>query len=224
MKHRALPVLWEAAKVAVVVWVVLAIEPAVADIFPKLDVGWRYLISATATALVLEIVLQVFLGWPRIVVQWSVKAEPTPISSIVARVNKRNRNSQVFVVRVSTPPSGWLGYLILKGWMRLGVTLQIRIDRAAAAPTVDGASRENGIPSIRPDDASRGVVVDLGRPPRRPGEWHWADVRWKAEGEPDGVELNVDYVLHHPNSFLRLLLRIFVWRTTNVRHFQLVGT
>ena len=198
-------------------------DPWVEENLPKLDAGWRYLFSAVVTAAVLESVLQIALGWPTVVIHWEDKDEHVPISDIVARATKRRPDSQAFVLKISTPNGGWLGYQVMRAWMRLGVVLEIRIDRAAIVATVDGSSMTSNQPNVTPDDNSNGVVIELGRAPRRPGKWHWANVRWRVVDMSQGVKVNVDCVLHHQNAFVRFLLLIFVRRSTNVRHFQVVG-
>lgn len=220
MNNRIASVIWEALKVALTIWGVLAVDPWVEVTLPKVEAGWRYLISAVVAATLLELILQLALGWPRIKIQWEDKGESAPISGIVARVSKRKKVSQVFILKVSTPPGGWLGYQIMKLWMRLDVSLQIRIERVAVTPTVERSSLTHNIPSVTPDDESNGVTIKLGSPPRRPGKWHWADVRWEIGELLNGVDVNVDCVLHHRNCIIRWLLWIFVWRSTNVRHFQ----
>lgn len=220
MKNRIGPVLWEAVKVAITIWVVLALDPWVENNLPSLDAGWRYLLSAIAAAIILECLLQLVLGWPRLVVEWEVKDESAPINSIVARGTRRKPNSQVFVLKILTPPGGWLGYQTMKILMRLKVTLQVRIDRAGVVPTVERSSMVGTVPTVTSDAASNGVSIELGTAPRRPGKWHWANVRWEIGNAQDGVDFNVDYVLHHKSRFICMLLRVLVMRSTNVRHFQ----
>ncbi|TQJ40602.1 hypothetical protein FBY33_2669 [Arthrobacter sp. SLBN-112] len=225
MKNPFFGVLSEAAKVAVAVWVVLWAEPFLESSMPSIDAGWRYLLSAIFTAVVLEVLLQIVFGWPRVDVQWGVKGEDAPIANaLVARVTKRKPDSQVFSLRISAPSGGWLGYQILKLWMLIGVKLQIRIERASVVPSVENSPKVNGLPTVKSDDESKGFCIDLGRAPRRPGQWHWAEVSWRDEATPNGIEINIDYVLHHKNAILRSLLFIFVRKSSNARHFQVVGT
>lgn len=220
MTNRIASVLGEAAKVGAAVWVVLTVDPWVAENLPELNVGWRYTLSTIATVVLLEIVLQLILGWPRISIQWEAKGESAPISSIVARATRRNTNSQVFAIKVLIPPSGWVSYQALKLLMLPDVTLQIRIDRAGAVPTVEKSSLDGTAATVTPDSESHGVAVKLGRAPRRPGKWHWADVRWEVSNATAGVDMNVDCVLHHPKPAVRIILGVLVRRTTNVRHFH----
>lgn len=218
--NRLASVLGEAAKVGVAVWVVLTADPWVAQNLPALNAGWRYALSTIITVLLVEILLQLILGWPRISILWEAKGEAAPISSIVARATRRNPNSQVFVVKVSIPPSGWVSYQALRLLMLFDVTLQIRIDRAGVIPTVENASLNGTAATVTPDLGSHGVTVALGRVPRRPGKWHWGDVRWEVGNASVGVDMNVDCVLHHPWLPVRIILGMLVRRTTNVRHFN----
>lgn len=220
MTHRITSVLGEAAKVGVAVWIVLAVDPWVTKNLPELNAGWRYALSTIAAVVFMEILLQLILGWPRISIQWEAKGESAPISSIVARATKRNSNSQVFVVKILIPPSGWVSYQALKLLMLFDVTLQIRIDRSGAVPTVEKSSLDGTAATVTPDTGSHGVVVQLGKLPRRPGKWHWADVRWEVSNAAVGVDMNVDYVLHHSNRAVRTILGFLVRRPTNVRYFN----
>lgn len=216
-------VLWDAAKVALAVWGVLAVEPFLEKDLPNLDEGWRYLISAIFAAIILEFLFQTVLGWPRIHVHWTVAAEDAPISEIVARVTKRKTDSQVFSLSISTPSGGWVGYQFLKFLMLLGVTLQIRIEQASLVPSVEKSRKVGERPTVTPDDESKGFSIDLGKVPRCPGQWHWAEVNWRDETSPRGVDFNVDYILHHENAVARIILFTFVRRTTNARTFRVVG-
>lgn len=223
MKHRVTSIAREALKVAVTAWAVLSLDPWVAATFPNIGPGVRYFVSALVAATVLEALLQLVFGWPRIEVRWYDKRDEVAVDSIVARVTKRNPSTQVFAMRVSAPPSGWLGYQVMRALMRTRPTLQVRIERAGVKPTVESASLMNGKPTVVADDESGGFRVDLGSAPRRAGEWHWADVRWRNVSMPPGMEVNVDVLLYHPNPVMRVVLAVAVWRSIRVRRFQVVG-
>jgi hypothetical protein len=205
------------------VWVVLWADPWVASALPDLGPGWRYLISAALTATVLEFVLQVLLGWPRITVRWEEKGRPIPITTIGARMTRRKPDSQVFVLHVRTSDGGWLGYQLLRALMRFRPALRIRIDQATVVPTAEYGSQVLGQMTVSADNESKGFVVDLGAAPRRPGEWHWADVSWRNNNMPSGLEVNIDYVFDHPSRLVRVLLSAMVRRPSNAKNFQVVG-
>jgi len=214
-------VVFEAAKVAAVVWIVVVVDPLLEETFPRVDAGWRYLVSAVLFAALLEGGLQLLFGWPRIVVEWSCKTSDVSSSRITARIPQRKIDSQAFELRVSTPTGGWLGYQVLRLLMLLGVTLQIRVDRAAVLPSVENYHTIAGVPTVTPDSVSRGFNVALGSAPSRPGTWHWARVTWADDGHLDDVECNIDYVLWHPSWLARCVL-LFVWKTKNAGRFQVV--
>lgn len=224
MTNRIFGVLASALKIAVAAWGAVWIEPKVQEILPNAGEALHYLIAALIVASTLELFLQVFLGWPRIRIAWAVKGEDAPITEIVARVRRTNANSQVFSIKVSTPPGGWIGYQLFRGYMCLGVRLQVRIERAPIIPTCEGSSKFNGLPTVAADDVLNGFTLDLGRAPRRPGPWHWADVRWRDEGTPVGDEFNVYYVFDHKNPVIKILLNLLIWRSKNARCFRVVGT
>lgn len=223
LTNRIFGVLANAVKIAVAAWGAVWIEPKVQEILPNAGEPIHYLLAAVLAASTLELLLQVILGWPRIRIAWAVKGEDAPISEVVARVRKSTANSQVFSIKVSTPPGGWLGYQLFRGYMRLGVKLQIRIERAPIIPTCEGTSKFNGLPTVAADDALNGFSLELGRAPRRPGPWHWADVRWRDEGTPTGDEFNIYYVFHHQNPFVKFLLNLLIWRSKNAHRFRVVG-
>ena len=223
LTNRIFGVFGNAIKVACAVWGALWVEPWVEQTFPNAATAVNYLVAAVGAAVVLEILLQIFLGWPRVKIMWTIKGEDAPISEIVARVRSRNQNSQVFSLRISTPSGGWLGYQLLRLYMLLGVKLQIRIERASIVPTCEASSKTSDVVTVTPDDDFNGFTVDLGKAPRRPSPWHWADVRWMNESTPTGDEYNIDYVFHHKNYILKFLLNTLIWNSTNARSFRVVG-
>lgn len=224
LTNRIFGVVLDAAKVAVAAWGAIWIEPWTAETFPTLGEPVHFLISAVIAALVLEIVLQLIFGWPRIKIAWSEKGSDVPMSEIQAKFRRTNATSQVFCLKLSTPPAGWLGYQVLRFYMLAGVQLQIRIDHAAIKPICETYSKRDEVPTVIADNSSHGVIVDLGRAPKRPGSWHYADVRWTDEGTPANDEFNVDYVFHHKNPIVKFLLNRLIWRSKNARHFRSVGT
>ncbi|PJJ55317.1 hypothetical protein CLV54_3207 [Compostimonas suwonensis] len=90
-------------------------------------------------------------------------------------------------------------------------------------PTCEASFKTAGVPTVAPDDATNGFIVDLGQVPRRPGPWHWADVRWRDESTPMDDEFNVEYVFNHVKPLSQFLLNLFIRRSTNVRKFRVIG-
>jgi hypothetical protein len=223
LTNRMSGVLGSAFKVAIAAWGTIAIEPWPEQTFPMLGKPLQFLIAAIIAAVTLELLLQVFLGWPRIRVVWSVKGEDAPISEVVARVRRSNKESQVFDLKISTPLGGWIGHQLLRFFTLSGAQLHIRIERASIVPTCELSSKVGGVPTIVPDDSSNGFIVELGKAPRIPGPWHWADVRWRDESTPVGDEFNIDYVIHHKNPFIRVVLNALIWRSKNASCFRVVG-
>lgn len=224
MRSRIAGVLGDAMKVTIAAWSAIWIEPWVEQAFPAFGTPLHYFIAAAIAAVILECILQIVLGWPRIKITWSVKNEDVEIAEIVARMGKRNPSSQVFNLKISTPNGGWLGYQLLRAYMHLGLELHIRVDRALLVPTrEDGVSKTDGLPTVLPHDASNGFVVDLGSAPRKPGPWHWADIRWRNEGTPTGDDFNIYYVFHHRNAAVKRLMNCLIWRSKNARKFRVVG-
>lgn len=152
LKNRFIGVLLDAVKVAVAAWAAIYVEPGVSKLLPTIGEPLQYLIAAFIAAAVLEALLQIVLGWPRIEVEWTDKTEDVPISGIVARIRPANQESQPFALTVSTPSGGWLGYQVLRLWMRLGVRLQIRVESALVVPTCEYPSKRGGVPTVMPDD------------------------------------------------------------------------
>jgi hypothetical protein len=222
LTNRILDVIRDAVKVAFAAWGALSIEPWAGATFPTLGKPLQFLLAAVIAAAVLEFLLQIFLGWPRIRITWSIKGEDAPISELVARVRSANSVTQVFKLKISTPSSGWIGYQVLRLYMRLGGVLQIRIERASIIPTRESSSKSESLPTVTSDDASNGFVVNLGQAPRRPGPWHWADVRWRDEATPIGDDFNIDYVFHHERRLVKFFLNILIWKSTNARYFRVV--
>jgi hypothetical protein len=223
LTNRISGVLGNAIKVAIAAWGTIAIEPWAEQTFPLLDKPLQFLIAAIIAAVTLELLLQIFLGWPRISVAWSVKGEDAPISEVVARIRRSNKESQVFALKISTPLGGWIGYQLLRFYTLSGAQLHVRIERASIVPTCELSSKVGGVPTIVPDDRSNGFIVDLGKAPRRPGPWHWADVRWRDESTPVGDEFNIDYVIYHKNRLVKFFLNALIWRSKNARCFRVVG-
>lgn len=224
LRNRIAGVFGDTVKVAIAAWSAVWIEPWVEQTFPTVGTPLQYLIAALIAAATLECVLQIVLGWPRIKIVWAVKGEDVEITELRARVRKRNLSTQVFTLKISTPRGGWLGYQLLRAYMHLGVELRIRVERALLVPTrEDGGSKSNGLPTVLPHDASNGFTVDLGPAPSKPGPWHWADVRWRNEGTPTGVDFNVYYTFHHKNHIVKHLLNCLIWRSKNASRFRIVG-
>ncbi|VXB74286.1 hypothetical protein [Pseudoclavibacter sp. 8L] len=184
---------------------------------------WPFLVAALMAALVLEILVQVFLGWPRLKIEWVDKADDAVLASIVVRITKRRPDSQVFALKITSIGGGWLGYLLLRGLMTMRVQLQVRVDRVDLVPTCESTSFCADLPTIRAEDSFHGFIVDLGRAPKRPELWHYADVRWRNISTPTREEFNVDYVFHHRCPVVKFLLNLVIWRSKAVKHLRVVG-
>jgi hypothetical protein len=225
VSNRIGGVVIEAAKVGVIVWAVLALDPWVAQVFPDLPAGLRYGISAIPQALVLEAILQIAFGWPRIDVHWCEHGETKPLSSLVLRANRRTKAAQSLDVDIQAATTGWIGHQLLRWWMRSGVTLRIRADEAPISPAVERSSKRGNIAAVRPADYSRGFDVELGVVPKRPGAWHWGEVRWSVIDFPNpDADFNLVYELHAPaRPVLSWLLR-FTWVRLDAKTIRVVRT
>ncbi|WP_100345974.1 hypothetical protein [Compostimonas suwonensis] len=215
--------LWDALKVAVAAWAVILLDPWLEETFPTVGDPIRFLVSAIVAALILELLVQFVFGWPTIKIAWRVKDEEAPISELAARIRPGNRESQVFSLKVSVPSGGLIGHHVLRRCFRSGAQLSIRVERASVVPTCEASFKTAGVPTVAPDDATNGFIVDLGQVPRRPGPWHWADVRWRDESTPMDDEFNVEYVFNHVKPLSQFLLNLFIRRSTNVRKFRVIG-
>ncbi|NQX28301.1 hypothetical protein HQQ81_13215 [Microbacteriaceae bacterium VKM Ac-2854] len=215
--------LLDAVKVAVAAWAAIYVEPKVSEILPTIGAPLQYLIAALLTAAVLEVTLQLLIGWPRIAVTWSVKGEDGPISEVIARIRPASNESQPFIVKVSVPNGGWLARLALRSAIRPGALLRIRIEQASVVPTTENSYKKNGVPTTIPNDETNGFIVDLGRPPG-PGPWHWAEVRWRDESTPRGDDFNILCTFQHPKPSKQFLLNLFIRRSMNARKFRVVGS
>ncbi|MFP3579999.1 hypothetical protein SB659_10500 [Arthrobacter sp. SIMBA_036] len=224
MTSKIYGVLGNAFKVAIAAWGTISIDPWAEQTFPLLGKPIQFLIAAIIAAIILEFLLQVIVGWPRIRVEWRDKAEDAPITEIVARIRQSNSESQVFSLKISAPGGGWLGHQLLKLYTRSGAQLKICIEQASIVPTCELSSKVGGAPSVMPDDSSNGFTVELGKAPRRPGPWHWAEVRWRDESTPVGDEFNIDYVFQHKNPLVKSLLNVLIWRSKNASCFRVVGS
>lgn len=217
-------ILYDIIKVAVGAWGVTWVEPWVGQVVPTWHIAVRYLIAATVVAIVLEFMLQVFLGRARIEVTWLNQG--ASISELHARIRKSSLESQPFSLHISTETNGWLGHQVLKWFCARGAQLHISIPEALIFPITDNSSKNSGRNEmmIKPDDLTRGFLVHLEQPPRRPGLWQYADVRWKNETTPSGKNFNIYYILHHEKPLMQFFLRRLVSCTSPVEHFQILGS
>lgn len=227
MTNKVLGVLGDALKIAVAAWATLWIEPRTEEAFPALPEPVHYLIAAVVAAVLLELLLQILFGWPHIKVEWSDKLESAPISEVRAKIRRSTSESQPFHLEVSVPSRGWIGHQLLRLYSRAEVTLHIQIEQARIVPTCENSSRVGSSPNRQPavtsDDALNGFAVRLGRTPHRPGLWHYADVRWRDESTPRGPAFRIVYLIHHESPFVKFLLNILIWRSTNAQLFRVVG-
>lgn len=227
MTNRFGGVLFDALRVAAAAWIALWIDPWTQETFPMLPVPVRFLMAAIIAAVTLEFLLQVLIGWPRINIEWTDRAENAPLSEIRAKIRESTSESQPFHFEVAAASGGWLGHQILKLYFRAETTLHIQIERALIVPTCEHSSRAGTGPgrvlTVTADDSLNGFAVLLGRAPHRPSVWHFADVRWRDESTPIGSEFRIYYRIHHTKWFVRVLLNLLVRRTSNAQFFRVVG-
>jgi hypothetical protein len=199
VSNRVTGVVFEAAKVGAVVWGVLAVDPWVQQTFPDLPTGWRYAISAVCQVLILEVVLQLAFGWPRIDLRWMAHGDATPLRALVLNASRRTKVAESIDLELQVPTTGWLGHQLLRASMRWGVILRIRADEAPIDPSVERSSQRDGAAAVRPSTTTHGVDIELGPAPIRPGSWHWAEIKWTVTDFPDG-EFNIEYQLYVPDK------------------------
>lgn len=212
----------EALKVAVVAWGVVAVDPWTSKYLPGWDPVWRYFVGALVAALVLEILLQIVLGRPGVQLHWEVKGDPiTPTSQLVVKMSRTTLATQAVELRILSRDSGWVSYVLLRMVCHADVRLEVRLDQSSLRPVVERSSEPANVPSVVAVNASHGFVVDLGRAPRRSGQWHEADMRWESPHPLDNIEYNVDYVFTHDRLIVRLLL-LFWRRDSNVQSVRVI--
>lgn len=222
VKNRWGVIASESAKVAVLVWVVSFLDPFVEQVLPKLGLGFRYLLSALVSAFVLEVVLQLVFGWPKLTIRWVEQGEPVaPRRELIARMTLRKKVTGVVRLNVTASSDGWLGHFLLRVIVGGGSVLRVELNESSLRPFVDGSSERNDADTVVPNDGTHGFDVDLGPVPRRAGEWHWARVRWEADAIPDDVPFNIYLSLHH-ESRVRRLLMMFVIKSSNVRLLRVI--
>ena len=227
LTSRILGVVGDAAKVAVAAWAALWIEPWADETIPSLPKPLSFLLAAVIAAIVLELIFQILFGWPEIRVQWSDKSETAPLSEVRAKIRGSTSDSQALKFEVQVASGGWLAHQLMKLYTRAQLTLQIRIEHALIVPTCEHSSRTGTVPNrvlaVTADDTMNGFTVRLGSAPRRQGIWHFGTVRWRDESTPVGPEFRIDYIIHHRQFFLRILMNILIRRTSNAQVFRVVG-
>lgn len=223
MKDRIGGVVVEAAKVGVVVCCVLALDPWVEQAFPDLPAALRYAVTAVPEVILLEVILQIIFGWPRIDVRWTEHDDAASVSSLVLRANRRTKVAQSVDLSVHASTSGWVGHQILRLWMRAGVMLRIMADEAPISPAVERSSKRDNVATVHPADDTHGVDVQLGPAPRRAGSWHWAEVRWNVTDFPSpDSDFNIDYRLVVPNRPTLTWVLRFIWVRPSARTTRIV--
>lgn len=211
----------EAAKVAVVATASFTIEPLFEQVFPYLNQVIRFFLCAAASALLLEFVLVVLFGWPRITIVWELKDET--VRALVARFSPRKPSSQPFNFKVEATNCGWLGYKLLRLLLGKDSELRVAIDRAQLFPICEQSSQTLGRPAVLSQESIGGFGVRLGELPELPGPWHYAIVRWENRGTPSGEEFNVRYKFENPSNVRRWILNRIVRRPNNASSFQQSG-
>lgn len=219
---RFLSTLVEAAKVGLVAWGVLAVDPLLETLLPTWPLLVRYLLGVLVGALVLEFVIAVFLGVPRVHVRWFVPGDPKPLSSIDITTTRRAKASGPFTVKVLIPPTGWLGRWSLRKLLVPELVLRIKVQTAPLRPFVDDSDEYNEFPTVLPNDETRGFDIDLGSALPRVGEWRWAEVRWDLTHVPENSEFTVEYEWHHPRTLIRGLIAALVRKPDMVETLRVI--
>lgn len=227
LTSRIFGVVAEASKVAVAAWATLWIEPWVEETIPSLPEPLSFFLAAVTAAIVLELIFQILFGWPEIRVQWTDDSESAPLSEVRAKIRGSTSDSQALKFEVQVASGGWLAHQLMRLYTRARLTLQIRVEHALIVPTCEHSSR-TGIAPIRAlavtaDDTTNGFAVHLGNAPRRQGIWHFGTVRWRDESTPVGSEFRIDYIIHHRQLGVKILMNILIRRTANAHVFRVVG-
>lgn len=226
MNSKFSEILIESLKIAGATWIVVWADPWTAKTFPTFPVSLRYLLSAVIAALVIEILMQIIFGWPHIDIRWRDEAQKSEVEirEICAHIRPSNPNSQAFELNVSSKSNGFFGRFFLKQISKNGTKIHIKIVTASVVPTRETSSKIGGNPAVEELAEHGGFSILLGDPPRRPGEWHFAKVRWRNESTQFNIGFNVDYVLENSSckakNFLFKLVRI----SSNVDQFRIVGS
>lgn len=211
----------EAAKVGVLVWGVVAVDPTVAVTFPNWPDAVRYFVVAAVGALLLEGILAIVFGVPRIQVQWFAGGDGEELRDIDIATTRRAMASIPHTVKVSIPRTGWLGQFALWAFVPSGSVMRIRVPNAPVEPSVESSDDYDSFPTVAADDASRGFVIHLGSDRPRIGEWRWGEVRWKLTRLPEEPgKWNIDHVLDHPNWFRRVLIKVFIRKPRLVKKLR----
>lgn len=218
---RFVATLVEAAKVGVLVWGALCVDDTVKTMFPTLPDGVRYFAAAMVGALVLELVIAIVLGVPRVQVQWFAGGDGEELQMIDIASTRRAMASGPYTVKVVIPYTGWLGRIALWAFVPRGSLMRIRVPNAPVKPFVENADEYDSLPTVTADDSSRGFVINLGSDRPRSGEWRWAEVRWQLTRLPEEPgKYNIDHVLDHPNLFRRLLIKLFIRKPRLVKKLR----
>lgn len=217
-------VLGDAIKIAAAAWATFWAEPWT-DRLTWLPEPLRFLLAAVVAALVLEVLLQIVGGWPKIRIEWRDPNDSVPLQEIRANFRKSTSSSQVFKVVISAPPGGWLGHQLLRLLMRADLTLLIQVQKASITPNRESSSddeRGSG-KAITPDDSLCGFRVRLGAAPQYSGPWHYGEVRWRAEVALPQDQFPINYLLHHEKKFIRFAMNLVIRRSSNVNYFRAAG-
>jgi hypothetical protein len=206
----------EAGKAFVTAWAVVALDPWLGEQLPRVPELLRWGLSALVCAVLLEIVLVVAVGRPRLFIHWSVYGDPADIHQIVAKVSANHPESELFNFKLALSRRTWLGGWVLRGLLKGRTQLRVLLTQAELIPTVEGSSYEGEVPAVIADRRTKGVSTRLINPPKRPGEWRWAEVRWEATSFPESSTTNIDYELFHPSRRMRLLLKLCIGVSSNV--------
>lgn len=214
----------EAAKVAVVAWAVVALDPWLSRFLSVIGDIPRYLISAVVVALILEALLFFVIGRPLIEIWWATAKDRVEVEGrILAKVAARSPVTEQYLVRFSLTTASMAGRAVLNWIFKQSPILVVQLARTNLVPFVENSSQnEGGFPAVRANDRVHGFHVELGRPPLRAGEWHSARVRWEVEGDIVDLDRRFDLVWDAPTRLGRLALRCLVRVNTNVDNLKLI--
>jgi hypothetical protein len=201
----------EAIKVGLVAWGVIALDPTLAEWFPDTPSLVRYLVAVLVGALLLELLIAVVLGVPRVHVQWFSPHDPQPLEKLDIESTRRMMTSGPLHLKVVIPPAGWIGRGLRRWLLGSRVQLRIKLPNAPLDPFVDDSSEDaDAFPMVKPNDQTCGFDIGLSTSLPRAGDWVWADVRWKLTKIPAGGVFDVQYEWHHPNTAKKWLIAVVV--------------
>lgn len=215
----------DSSKVALATWAVSGIEPHLEDCIPQTPEFMRVLIAAVIAGLILEFILQILIGYPRINIEWTERGDHNTLSELAARIRPSNRESQLFTLKVSVATGGWMSEKMIKWLLFRDLEAHIEVHGIMAESMVESSSRTslNGNSAVLPDSAGTGFKIALGNPPSSAGLWRWADVRWVDGGSLPGSEFGINYSFLHPNAKKALIANTLFSVRSKTKKFRISG-